>query len=114
MRKSKLALEKVSSLVIFSGHRAMGSLPTLRYWGRSSSGLCQLKVGSPVGLVSGDSGRKARRFVLPGASRVLESAPVGGSGKFNSQGIPQLTMGSTGRGVTSGPAKPGWLSGRAG
>jgi len=25
-----------------------------------------------------------------------------------------ITMGSTGRGVTSGPAKPGWLSGRAG
>ena len=25
-----------------------------------------------------------------------------------------ITMGSTGRGVSSGPAKPGWLSGRAG
>jgi hypothetical protein len=71
-------------------------------------------VSSPAGLVLGESGRKAGRFVSPGASRVPGSAPAGNGGRFNSRGIPQLTMGSTGRGVTSGPAKPGWLSGRAG
>ena len=84
------------------------------FGGRSKSGSCQLKVGSPAGQVPGESGRKVSRFISPGATRVLGSASAGIGGKFNSMGIPQLTMGSTGRGVTSGPAKPGWLSGRAG
>ena len=81
---------------------------------RSKFGLCQLKVGSPVCQFSGESGRKADRFVSPSASRVPGWASAGCGGKFTSMGIPQLTMGSTGRGVTSGPAKPGWLRGRAG
>ena len=33
---------------------------------------------------------------------------------FHSLGTPQLTKPSTGRGVTCGPAKPGWLDGPAG
>ena len=92
----------------------MGSVESSRIGGSSNFGWCQLKVGSPVGQVPGDSRRKASRFVSPGASRVPGWASAGSGGKFNSRGIPQLTMGSTGRGVTSGPAKPGWLSGRAG
>ena len=114
MLNSKLASSHPSSLVVFAGHGEKGPVESSRCRGSSKSGSCQLKAGSSVGLVPGNSGRKVRRSVSPGASRVLEAASVGSSGKFKSTGIPQLTMGSTGRGVTSGPAKPGWLSGRAG
>jgi len=114
MRNSKLASSHPSSLAVLIEHVELGSVESSRFRGSSSSGLCQLMVGSPVGQVPGNSGWKVCRFVSPGASRVLESASASNGGKFNSKGIPQLTMGSTGRGVTSGPAKPGWLSGRAG
>jgi hypothetical protein len=114
MRSSKLALSKSSSTGVVAGFGAMGSVAPSGFGGSSKSGSCQLKVGSPAGQIHGESGRKVSRFISPGASRVPCSASAGSGGKFNSRGLPQLTMGSTGRGVTSGPAKPGWFRGRAG
>jgi len=114
MRKSNLASEKVPSLVVFTRHRAMGSLPSSGDPGHSLSGLCQLKGSSPEGVVLGSSDRKVSRLVSPGASRFPAWASIGGSGKFNSTGIPQLTMGSTRTPVSSAAAKPGELSGGAG
>jgi len=99
---------------VLAGLGAMGSVESSRFGGSTTFGWCQLKVGSPVSQVPGESGRKAGRFVWPGASRVPGWASASSGGKFKSMGIPQLTMGSTGRGVNSGPAKPGWLRGRAG
>ena len=114
MRSSKLALSKSSNTGVIARLGAMNSVAPSGSGGSSKPSSCQLKVSSPVGQVRGESARKAGRFVSPRTSRVLGRASAGSGGKFNSRGIPQLTMGSTGRGVTSGPAKPGWLSGRTG
>jgi len=67
-----------------------------------------------VSEVRGASGRKAIGNVSPGANRVLEVASASFGAVVTQIGIPQLTMGSTGRGVSWWPAKPGWFSGRAG
>ena len=114
MRNSKLASRQPSSFCFFAGLATVGPEKASRFGGNSKSGWRKLKVGSTVGLLPGESGRKVCRFVSPGRCRVLESASANDGGKFNLRGIPQLTMGSTGRGVTSGPAKPGWFRGRAG
>ena len=114
IRNSKLASSQSSIFGDLARLGELGSVELLRFGGSSKSDSCQLKVGSMVVQVPGASSRKAGRFVLLGASRIPGSASAASGGKFNSMGIPQLTMGSTGRGVTSGPAKPGWLSGRAG
>ena len=47
-------------------------------------------------------------------NRHSRKAPLRLGDGFHSLGTPQLTKPSTGRGVTCGPAKPGWLDGRAG
>jgi hypothetical protein len=114
MRSSKLALSKSSNTGVIARLGAMNSVAPSGSGGSSKPSSCQLKVSSPVGLVHGESGRKVSRFVSPGISRVLGRASARNGGKFMSTGIPQLTMGSTGRGVSSGPASPGWLSGGAG
>lgn len=114
MRSSKLALSKSSATGVVAGFGARDLVVPSGFGGSSKSGSCKLRFGSPVGQIPGESGRQVSRFVAPGASRVPGSASAGSGGKFNSMGIPQLTMGSTGRGVTSGPAKPGWFRGRAG
>ena len=114
MRNSKMGSWQPSTFGVFAKLVARAPVHSSRFGGSSKSDSCQLKVGSPVVQVTGESGRKAGRFVSPCASRVPGRASAGSGGKFNSRGIPQLTMGSTGRGVTSGPAKPGWLRGRAG
>ena len=114
MRRSKFTLSKSSSIGVFAEFGARGPVAPSVFGGSSKSGSCQLKVSSPAGQVPGESGWKAGRFVPFGANRVLGSASAGSGGKFNSRGLPQLTMGSTGRGVNSGPAKPGWFRGRAG
>ena len=114
MRSSKLALSKSSSGGVVAGLGARGSVALSGSGGSSKSGSCQLKVGSAVVLFPGESGRKAGRFVSPGASRDPGRASAGSGGRFNTWGVAQLTMGSTGRGVSSGPAKPGKLGGRAG
>ena len=114
MRSSKLAPQQPSSFCALEELGAMSSVALSSYGGSSKSESCQLKVGSTAVQVLGESGRKVRRFVSSGGIRVPGWASAGRGGKFKSMGIPQLTMGSTGRGVTSGPAKPGWLSGRAG
>ena len=114
MRSSELASSKSSSTGVFAEFGASGAVAPSGFGGRSKSGLCQLKVASPVGVVTGSSARKVSRFVSPGASRVPAWASIGVSGKFNSTGIPQLTMGSTRTPVNSAAAKPGELSGGAG
>ena len=114
MRNSKLALSKSSSIGIVAGLGAMGSVESLPFGGSSKSGSCQLKVGRPVGLVLGNSGRKVRRFVSAVANRFLGRASAGNGGKFKSTGIPQLTMGSTRTPVSSAAAKPSELGGGAG
>ena len=53
-----------------------------------------------------------------GKSRVVATPPVGfvraGGDSSTKMGAAHITKPSTGRGVTCGPAKPGWFCGRAG
>ena len=114
MLSSKLASLKESSTGVFAEFGAKGSAERPGFGGRSKSDSFQLTVGSPAGQVHGESGRKVRRFVSPGASRVPGLASARNRDKSNSQGIPQLTMGSTRTPVSSAAAKPGELSGGAG
>ena len=114
MRSSKFTSSKSSSTGVFAEIGASGSVAPSGFGGRSKSGSCQLTVGSPAGRVHVGSGRKVRRFVSPGASRVPGQASARNGGKFKSTGIPQLTMGSTRTPVSSAAAKPGKLSGGAG
>ena len=114
MRISKLASWKSSGLGALARLGARDSVAPSSFGGRRKSGSCKLTVGSPTGLVHGESGRKVSRFVSPGASRVPGRASAGIGGKFKSTGIPQLTMGSTRTPENSAAAKPGELSGGAG
>ena len=114
MCNSKLASSKTLSTVAFAEFGARGSVVPSGFGGSSKSGSCQLTVASPEGQVHVGSGRKVRRFVSPGASRVSGWASARNGAKFKSTGIPQLTMGSTRTPVSSAAAKPGKLSGGAG
>ena len=114
MRNSKLASSQPSSSGVLTQHGAIGSVESPRIRGNSKFGSCQLKVGSPLGQVPVESGRRTRRFVWSNASRVPGLASASPAAGLTPIGIPQLTMGSTGRGVTFRPASPGWFRGRAG
>jgi hypothetical protein len=78
----------------------------------SSNGFAPAGAFVPVQALRPGDGENVA-FSEPSASKQRPGQRLSGI-RRNSIQPRAITMGSTGRGVSSGPASPGWLSGRAG